>query len=487
MLTNYKVDGDSRPSNVGPPFTGHFQVSVDTPRGHQPFQPAPKSTATHGKPFADTERALTAAAPSKADLNLEIRRNIYDHNRKEIKASDKQANGDGINGSSENGQKSIEDLVKEPIKKISCYSCGVDCTRVHFHNGKASSPAPGTGASKERHDLCPNCLLEAKFPNSSNAADFVKVENPSYSAIPDRDAPWSDKELMLLLESLEKKDDDWNEVATYVGSRTREECLAKFLQLEIEDRYLDAEPAITSSMGILGGTGGRIPFTQADNPVMSVVGFLAGLVDPGVAAAAAGKTIEELKRGLQEQIEHSPEGEKETDVQEKGKENAADADSMQIDLHHTTTTTTTTTSTLSAMATLPLAVTAARASALASHEEREMTRLVSTAVNATLQKLELKLKQFNEMETLLQAERRELERGRQQLFLDRLSFKKRVREVQERLRTAAATGGEQGVRLAQDAMSGGQTLMFAGAAHHPEGAGNVVPLSAEGPIKSYDI
>ena len=86
---------------------------------------------------------------------------------------------------------------------------------------------------------------------------------------------------------------------------------------------------------------------------------------------------------------------------------------------------------MNTLATVPISATAARAAALASHEEREMTRLVSAAVNTTLQKFELKLQQFNEMESILQAERRELERGRQQLFLDRLAFKKRVKEVQE--------------------------------------------------------
>jgi SWI/SNF related-matrix-associated actin-dependent regulator of chromatin subfamily C len=113
-----------------------------------------------------------------------------------------------------------------------------------------------------------------------------------------------------------------------------------------------------------------------------------------------------------------------------------------------------------------------------------MTRLVSSAVNATLMKFELKLKQFNEMEEILQAERRELERGRQQLFLDRLSFKKRVNAVQEGLRTAASTGGEQGVKMAQEVLSGGEKFTFQQPA---PAAGSVQPLSAEGQIKSFDI
>ena len=87
-----------------------------------------------------------------------------------------------------------------------------------------------------------------------------------------------------------------------------------------------------------------------------------------------------------------------------------------------------------------LAASAARAGALASHEEREMTRLVSSAVNVTLQKFEVKLQQFNEMEEIIEAERRELEQARQQLFLDRMAMKKRVKEVQDSLQSITLKG-----------------------------------------------
>lgn len=315
------------------------------------------------------------------------------------------------------------------------------------------------------------------MPSNHNQSLYVKIENPTYSSVPDRDAPWSDGETLRLLEAMERYDENWDEIADYVGTRTKEECVVKFLQFEIEDKYLDAEP-IKPSTGIsmLGSQQGHLPFSQADNPVMSVIGFLASLTEPSVTAAAANKTVEAMKQSLRNQLEKPQSS-------EKGKEK--EGDSMEIDVRQeTTTTTTTTTHSMSTLATIPLATIAARAGGLASHEEREMTRLVSGAVNATLEKFELKLKQFNEMEQILQAERRELERGRQQLFLDRLSFKKRVHDVQEGLRTAAATGGEEGIRMAQDVMAGGEKLSFQGVA---PGVANAQPLSAIGQIKSYDI
>ncbi|KAI8615035.1 Homeodomain-like protein, partial [Chytriomyces sp. MP71] len=38
-LINFQVDADSRPSLMGPSFTGHFGVTADTPRGLIPFGP----------------------------------------------------------------------------------------------------------------------------------------------------------------------------------------------------------------------------------------------------------------------------------------------------------------------------------------------------------------------------------------------------------------------------------------------------------------
>jgi len=264
----------------------------------------------------------------------------------------------------------------------------------------------------------------------------------------------------LLLEGLEMFDENWNSVADHVGTRTREECVLKFLQLEIEDNYLENETDMNSigSLGVVSG--GKVPFTQSDNPVMSVVSFLAGMSEPSVAAAAAGKSVEELRRGLRNQLEKgacaSPVDH--STNQEKEKLGLKSEDSMEVDRGHspqpesdTQVALTTGAQQPTSLPTVALAASAARAAALASHEEREMTRLVAAAVNITLQKFELKLKQFSGMEEVLQAERRDLGRGRQQLFLDRLAFKKRVHEVEEMLRLASLQGAQEGLKTAHEA------------------------------------
>lgn len=490
-LINYQVDAEARPSNVGPPFTGHFRVIADTPRGIQPWNPATDPVVTQGKPHPDTDAKAKPAA--KIERNLEIGRNAYEDNGKKIGevALPGATNGEA-NGTSDPA-KSLEDLVKKPIEKVHCYSCGIDCTRVYYHNGKvapAANPAAAgtsTAVIKAKYDVCPPCFAQMRIPSNQEANMYVKIENPSYSRHADKDAPWSDAEILLLLEGLEKFDDSWQDIAEYVGTRTKEECVVKFLGLDIEDKYLDAEP-----MGN-GLSSGVQPISQADNPVLSVLSYLAGLADPNVTAAATGRTVAEMRKSLQKQLDK----ESGAEADESSKEVAKNGDdAMEVDgqVTHTETTTTTTMTqtTRTSTTTVPtaaLSFLAARAGSLATHEEREMTRLTSALVNTTLQKLELKLNQFNEMEKILQEERRELERGRQQLFLDRLGFKERVRNVELELKRAAERvkdgAVEEGLQLAGSAANstGGGQIGF-----QPEGGyGNVQPLSAEGGGKVLSI
>ncbi|KAL4892480.1 putative RSC complex subunit [Aspergillus ambiguus] len=462
-LINYQVDPQTRPSNIGPPFTGHFRVIADTPRGLQPFQPGPNHFVKPGKPLPATDRAASATPASKGDLNLEIRRNVYDDKGKEVtpaaEEKEKQTNGDGsaANGTGESATKALESASKEPKKKFNCYSCGIDCTRLRFHYAK-STPATATAGSDSKYDLCPNCFLQGRMPSSHNASDFVKLEDSEYTIGSDKEVPWTDSELVLLLEGLENFDDNWEQIANHVGTRTREECVMKFLQLEIEDKYVEDVPDVRAGAG-------RDPITQAENPVLSVVAFLAQMAEPAVAAAAAGRSVEEIRKELRKQLDKAPEADKN---QEKGKEKEGTADvktedSMDVDAStreevagEVAEATSAEKQSKASLPTVALAASAARAGALASHEEREMTRLVSAAVNVTLQKFELKLQQFNEMEEIIEAERRELELARQQLFLDRMTFKKRVKEVQDTLQTVSLRGpGEDTNNMIADAATAG--------------------------------
>ncbi|PHH71465.1 hypothetical protein CDD80_5249 [Ophiocordyceps camponoti-rufipedis] len=456
-LINYQVDAEQRPSHVGPPFTGHFKIICDTPRGLQAWQPSADPVVLEGKRNHDTDRKGMAATSSRGDLNLNIGRNIYEASAgtRSMNKNENKINGEA---SAANG---VTDPAPVPVVKTHCHQCGNECTRVFFHSQQTDS------TSKAKHDICPLCFTEGRLPANHTSSMYTKVENPACDVSADRNAPWTDAEILRLLEGLERFDEDWAEIADHVGTRTREECVLQFLQLDIEEKYLSSESPVNASTGLsmLGSQHGQLPFSSVDNPVMSVVGFLASLANPASAAAAAHKSADELKRSLRKQLgEGSAKDEPEvgnlasdaTRDSQEDKKDPLSNDSMDIDTRETairpptSTTADAGTNDGAALASVPLATVGARAAAFASHEEREMTRLVAAAANVTLQKLELKLKYFNEMETALRAERRELERGRYQLFLDRLAFRRRVQQAEERIRMADV-GGEHTARLMHEA------------------------------------
>ncbi|KIW25953.1 uncharacterized protein PV07_09087 [Cladophialophora immunda] len=488
-LINYQVDPQTRPANIGPPFTGHFRVTADTPRGLQPFQPAQNTFTTPGKPHPATDRAVSATPATKADLNLELRRNVYDDKGKEVKKTEdpeKQTNGEGAtaNGTSSDAAatKAMDAAAREPIKTFNCFSCGIDCTRCRFHYAK-SDPVSGTANPNElKYDLCPNCYFQSRMPSNHRSSDFVKMEEPAYSHIPDKSAAWTDSETLLLLEGLENFDNDWNEIAKHVGTRTREECVLKFLQLDIQDQYLEDGPLNGSSA--LKALTGRSAVSQLDNPVMSVVSFLAQMADPDVVAAASNRSIAVMQKQLRAALEKGMGGTEQSTTGETEKGEVKSEDQMEVDesapsAEQPTAEANGSSKVINDIATTALAATAARASGLASHEEREITRMVSAAVNLTLQKFELKMAQFAEMEEIVQAERRDLEKGRQQLFLDRLSFKKRMKEMENTFRQASLKDPQEGMRMMQEAVGTNSGQKFGFQSDSDRGEGVVVNVTAQ--------
>ena len=109
-----------------------------------------------------------------------------------------------------------------------------------------------------------------------------------------------------------------------------------------------------------------------------------------------------------------------------------------------------------------------------------MTRLVGAAVNLTLQKFELKLAQFSEIEAIIQAERRDLERGRQQLFLDRLAFKKRMKDMEDTFKAASLKTPEEGMRMMSEALGMASGKRFGFQTANGSTTNGIAPPSADG-------
>jgi SWI/SNF related-matrix-associated actin-dependent regulator of chromatin subfamily C len=349
-----------------------------------------------------------------------------------------------------------------------CDTCGTDCTPVRYHSLKVKN-----------FELCQPCYLDGRFPSTMFSGDFVKLTSvpPGAAHGNSQDGDWSDQEILLLLEGVELYDDDWSAIEEHVGTRSAQQCIRKFLELPIEDPYLATE----GSMGPLRF--GRIPFEQADNPVMSVVAFLAGVVGPGVAAEAAKTALHELTDG-DKQKDQPPNSEKQSASENEEKadgERWADAmeaesskvgseaekpghpssragtpapaaDGMSVDspprknptIPH---------SKVARAADLALKSSAKAAKALADAEDARIRSTLAQLIKLTLTKLELKMSQFEELEEILEEERKGLESARLALVGERMSLKR----ILDGVRNELARNGVHGVPAAISQASLGTT------------------------------
>ena len=393
-LINYQVDIDSRPTVMGPPPTSHFHILADTPAGLTPINP-PKTPQ-----------------PSAARTMIDL---------------------DG--------------------KKVE-----------QQQNGEA--------AEKKVGEIGNDFGLKTDQFDRRNAA-----LKKSTAAVASRD--WTDQETLLLLEGLEMYKDDWNKVCEHVGSRTQDECILHFLRLPIEDPYLE-QP----EHGALGPLAYQpIPFSNAGNPIMSTVAFLASVVDPRVASAAAKSAMEEFAKIKDEvptvimdahmskvkeatekgedsaidksleksgiagtEKELSPEEKEKLDKDKDSEKDKEDGDkkdeAMDVDKDDKTKETEIKKEDgedsekdkekpkkpetakdrlikdgqLQSAAASALASAAVKAKHLAAVEERKIKSLVALLVETQMKKLEIKLRHFEELETIMDREREALEYQRQQLI-----------------------------------------------------------------------
>ncbi|XP_034016750.1 SWI/SNF complex subunit SMARCC1b [Thalassophryne amazonica] len=367
-LVNYQVDAESRPLPMGPPPTPHFNVLADTPSGLAPLQhkPLQVSASQHMLCFPEKSREKPLDCQ-----NFGLRTDVYAR--------------------------------KHPKTK-------------------------GASAGRE----------------------------------------WTEQETLLLLEALEVYRDDWNKVSEHVGSRTQDECILHFLRLPIEDPYLEDSSA---SLGPLAYQ--PVPFSQSENPVMSTVAFLASVVDPRVASAAAKAALEEFSQVQEESVDRVSEtsnqaessdlmnaGKMETnshqvsvrpdgmkvepsgvkmetepvkrehaenalaeerdgrgDDEESASRREAEGDEVARVMEQELVEGSVATAAASALASA-----ATKAKHLAAVEERKIKSLVALLVETQMKKLEIKLRHFEELETIMDREKEALEQQRQQLLSERQSF-----------------------------------------------------------------
>ncbi|CAD5183706.1 unnamed protein product [Musa acuminata subsp. malaccensis] len=123
-----------------------------------------------------------------------------------------------------------DDLVRPvgPSVEYHCNSCSADCSRKRYHCQKQAD-----------FDLCIDCYNEGKFGSGMLPADFILMESAEVPGL--SGGSWTDQETLLLLEALELFGENWNEIAEHVATKTKAQCILHFLQMPIEDSFLEGD------------------------------------------------------------------------------------------------------------------------------------------------------------------------------------------------------------------------------------------------------
>ncbi|TFY73410.1 hypothetical protein EWM64_g10603, partial [Hericium alpestre] len=146
-LINYQIDPEARPAALAPPFTGHFRVILDTPRGLQSLHPGIRPSQH------PTANGAPKSAPSAQPVSLELRSNIYQTTSKASRpVSESEA------ASLANSTRNVAAVTYK------CDTCGVDCTAVRYHSLKVKD-----------FELCQPCYLDGRFPSTMFSGDFVRL------------------------------------------------------------------------------------------------------------------------------------------------------------------------------------------------------------------------------------------------------------------------------------------------------------------------
>ncbi|KAL3528157.1 hypothetical protein ACH5RR_012813 [Cinchona calisaya] len=311
----------------------------------------------------------------------------------------------------------FDNAIREHLSETRCNCC--------------SRPTPTMYQSQKEVDvlLCLDCFHDGKYIAGHSNLDFVKVNSMKVYAGLDGES-WTDQETLLLLEGMQRYNENWNKIAEHVGTKSKAQCILHFVRLPVDGTPLGNidVPSSTDSSNLLNGDDcgrshpnangslagstlqdpdfeSKFPFANCGNPVMALVAFLASAVGPRVAAACAHASLAILSK---DDSSTSSRNSMQMDGSRMNIEGMLGNEGGPLSAEK-----------VRAAAKVGLAAAATKAKLFADHEEREIQRLSANIINHQLKRLELKLKQFAEVETLLMRECEQMERTRQRIAAER--------------------------------------------------------------------
>ena len=248
---------------------------------------------------------------------------------------------------------------------------------------------PSTGADEEKQSTKDS---EQKTPDSEPPLKKRKILKP------DIDHNWDEISLQRLVEGVSKHKNDWYKVAEFVGgNKTPDECIIRFLQLPIEDKFLEDNKDVLGPLKYIP----NLSFSPNDNPIMSSLSFLVNMVDTDVAVAASNRAIKVMDKKLEKKLNRF-----------KGPEERATAVSDKDDALKD----------VKDAAVNTFGIIGARSHLFATFEEREMHKSLVNIIQHELKIVDMKLAKLTSLEKEFELQRKRLEKKSSELLEEKLGI-----------------------------------------------------------------
>lgn len=332
-LINYQVDAKILPKNVEPPFTGEYSTRHDAPRGLFPFESYKPSVQLPD--MAKLKRMMDTNDNTSA-----LHKYLNERKRK-------------MNGLSSTPTSTVDVVKEEKVDEEDDYNGDENEIENQEHSSTVKRP---------------------KILENSNPED-----------------DWEKEDIQRLLKGIQEHGSDWYKIAKGVRTKSPEQCILKFLQLPIEDKFLHQNT--NSDLGPLKYAP-HLPFSKSENPAMSTIAFLVGLVDPEMVRKMTSRAL--------------------TTVDDTENANLNQNDAKEG----------------SEIAVASLGV---RSHVFATSEERQMNAIAHELVKVQLKKVEVKLNLLTKIEKALELEKKAIQRQQEDVLVQRLALAKHSNSVYQKL------------------------------------------------------
>ncbi|KAH6580025.1 hypothetical protein BASA60_003029 [Batrachochytrium salamandrivorans] len=175
-------------------------------------------------------------------------------------------------------------------KAFICNICDAGCIRMRYECVKFSGLT-----------ICGECFVSGRYPSIFSSKDFVRKHGPIVKQAVSTQTPWSDDQVVKLLDSIDRYGFEWDAISDDMETKTPMECIEFFLQMPIAEmgrvpidsladtKTIENKDSSANDRTLEGHGQYLVPqiVGGAPNPLMSLIHMISCAVHPSLASEAA--------------------------------------------------------------------------------------------------------------------------------------------------------------------------------------------------------